>query len=281
MKQHALSGLFPSLPLPELKALAADIKANGLKSAITTYKGEVLDGWHRYLACRIAGVKPLTVDYRGGKPMEFVKSMNWHRRHLSASQRALAEVQLSEWLPEGQRPSTPSREGVEKTRSAAEMAAEARVSEATIERAKVVDASGSAVLKEAVREGEISVKRAAVIATLPRAEQAMAMAEPREKPRPREKEEFAPDLAAELERADGEIRGLQALVESLKKDDLAKEVVRWRDKFERLEGRVRQLMTTEAEAKKQAAYATGLLAQIRRALKVERDRDILPALTKK
>ena len=101
---------------------------------------------------------------------------------------------------------------------------------------------------------------------------------PKEKPAKKEEDEFAPNLVNELERAQQTILSQQAVVESLNKSDLAAEVVKWRDKFDRLEGRLQQLMTTEAEARKQATYATGLLAQIRKLLKVEANAAIIPEI---
>lgn len=181
LKQHALCAIFPALLEDDLKALATDIKEHGLKQSIVLYKGEILDGWHRYLACQAAKVNPRTMDYNGDDPRAFVRSANWHRRHLNASQRALAEIQLSEWRQEGKIPKTadtPSREGV---KSAAEMATEAQVGHATIERAKAVEVNGTDELKEAVKGGKISVKRAAKIARLPKAKQAKAIKEPAKK----------------------------------------------------------------------------------------------------
>lgn len=177
MKQHALSSIFPSLPADELKTLADDIKANGMHSSIVLYKGDVLDGWHRYQACNIAGVYPRTIDYKGSDPVAFVRSANWHRRHLSASQRAFAQVQLSEWvLPSRHSGATPN--GLAQTES--EMAAEAKVGVKTIARAKRVEESGSDALKSAVKDGEISIDKAAKIAQLPEQEQAAAMEAPPE-----------------------------------------------------------------------------------------------------
>ena len=70
LRQHPLSAIFPALPDDELKALAADIKAHGLRSQIVLYKGEVLDGWHRYRACEMVGVKPRTIDYNGSETLK-------------------------------------------------------------------------------------------------------------------------------------------------------------------------------------------------------------------
>lgn len=86
------------------------------------------------------------------------------------------------------------------------------------------------------------------------------------------------DLVAELEEAHGIIQKQEALIESLSKDDLAKEVREWRDRYERLESRLAQANTTAAEAKKQAqSYAT-LLSKIRKKLGVEKNSQILGAL---
>ena len=158
------------------------------------------------------------------------------------------------------------------------MAVAAGTTGRTIQQAKAVEESGSVVLREAVKAGEISVKKAAKVAKLPKAKQAKAMKEPapkKEKPKDDDGE-----MVKELEAADSQIRSLQELVESLKKSDLAKEVVKWREKFAQLEGRLRQCMTTKGEAEKQAKYSTSLLAQIRKALKVQKNSEILPALKK-
>lgn len=86
------------------------------------------------------------------------------------------------------------------------------------------------------------------------------------------------DLIAELEEAHRLIQKQEALIESLSKDDLAKEVREWRDRYERLESRLAQANTTAAEAKKQAqSYAT-LLSKIRKKLGVEKNSQILGAL---
>ncbi len=68
-------------------------------------------------------------------------------------------------------------------RTTKELAVEADTSTATIERAKVVAESGSEALKEAVRTGEASVRKAAEIAaTVPKRQQAKALREPKPEP---------------------------------------------------------------------------------------------------
>jgi len=87
---HPACLLFPKLGDDELKELAEDIKANGLQNPIVRYKGKILDGRNRLAACKLAGVKPKFIEWKGkGSPTEWVISENLIRRHLSASQRAV------------------------------------------------------------------------------------------------------------------------------------------------------------------------------------------------
>ena len=86
------------------------------------------------------------------------------------------------------------------------------------------------------------------------------------------------ELADALESAHFQIGKLEALVESLKKDDLAKEVAKWHLKWDQLEGRLRQCMDGKNEAQREAKYAKDLLTKIRKALKVDTNSKILEAI---
>jgi hypothetical protein len=91
---HPAANLFPMMSEEELDTLAKDIKAHGQHHPILLYDGQILDGRNRYEACAIAGVEPKTLqwDGSGGSPTEFVLSLNAHRRHLTASQKAMVAV---------------------------------------------------------------------------------------------------------------------------------------------------------------------------------------------
>jgi hypothetical protein len=93
-----------------------------------------------------------------------------------------------------------------------------------------------------------------------------------------EPEDDSPDPVAEWERAEKEVERLEELLAMLKTTDVAKDLTALSGKYGQLEGRLRQEMTTRSEAEKEARYAKGELAKIRKALHVERDRDILPAI---
>lgn len=271
-KRHELSQIFPDMPQEDLQALADDIKQNGQNETVWLFNGKVLDGWHRYLACEIAGVNCRTLDYRGTKPAEFVKSKNWHRRHMNAGQRALAVVQLAEWsnsgIPIGRgEPGSPLK-------TVQKMAVEAGTTDRTIQQAKAVEVNGAKALIEKVKAGEVSVKKAAAVAKLPKREQIAALDAEAEQ----HGEAGAVDPIKELEHAEVQIRKLTAQVESLSKSDQGKEALLWQTKFYELEGRLSQCMTTKAEAEKTAKYATGILAKLRKMLNVEHNGDIERAI---
>lgn len=86
---HKLADLVPPLSPAEYRALVSDIKANGLIYSIVVYDGQILDGRHRYRACRELGIEPSVKKYCGDSPIAFVLSANLHRRHLTQSQKAI------------------------------------------------------------------------------------------------------------------------------------------------------------------------------------------------
>jgi len=91
---HPACKLFPRLPDDELQALADDIAANGLKNAIVTLDGKILDGRNRLAACELANVEPRFTVFDGDDPIAWVVSQNLLRRHLTASQKAVVAHDL-------------------------------------------------------------------------------------------------------------------------------------------------------------------------------------------
>jgi hypothetical protein len=95
LRFHPACLIFPQLGREELLELAAHIKNHGLQHPIVLYQGMILDGRNRYLACKIAGVKPRFVQWKGkGSPLAWVISENLIRRHLTSSQRAVVAHDL-------------------------------------------------------------------------------------------------------------------------------------------------------------------------------------------
>ena len=90
LKIHPLCAMFPEMDEAAFNELVADIGANGLIHPIVTLGNKILDGRHRWRACKQLGVKPETIKYEGDDAQEFVIDKNRRRRHLS-------ETQLAAW----------------------------------------------------------------------------------------------------------------------------------------------------------------------------------------
>lgn len=187
---HPAAALFPMLADGELRALAEDIAANGLRNPIVLYEGAILDGRNRLAACAIAGVEPDYVEYEGDSPTAYVVSVNLQRRHLSTSQRAaIAAEMLPLFEAEARKRQATSTGGA--TPQLKENLPEAV--QARDEAGRLLDVSGRSVSEakaireaapevfERVKAGDISVNLAAQVAELPKEErQAVAEASPEE-----------------------------------------------------------------------------------------------------
>ena len=154
-KRHPVSAIFPDMAENEFLELVSDIKAKGLFEPIMVFGDEIVDGWHRYLACIQAGVEPIFIALEdGADPVGISESLNRRRRHLTPSMQVTAEIMLSELRH------TPGRrkEDEENTSTAAEIAKRAGVSKRTVERAKkgIEAGYGGDMLS-----GELSARQAA------------------------------------------------------------------------------------------------------------------------
>ena len=203
-KRHALSAAFPSMGVDDFEALTSDIAANGLRSPIVLFEGEVLDGWHRYTACLAAGVEPTFAEFEGNDPVAFVISANLHRRQLTGSQRAASIVACSAWKPAHRPPAGNSAPGSEL------LAKQAEVSTRTIEHAKAAQLAG---LGDEVRDGKVSAKRAAEIAKLPKEDWVEAL-QRKSEPKPVEILDEPPegDVADTLDDLQAEVEALERIV---------------------------------------------------------------------
>lgn len=92
---HPVASIFPLLAGDDFRALVEDIRENGQLEPIWTYQGQIIDGRNRYMACRSLGNEAATREWGGnGSLLDFVVSMNLHRRHLTSSQRAAIAVEM-------------------------------------------------------------------------------------------------------------------------------------------------------------------------------------------
>jgi ParB-like chromosome segregation protein Spo0J len=163
---HPLAVIFPLISGSDFSRLAADIKANGVQEPIVLLNGKILDGRNRYRAALEAGVHCPTRNYTGTGPLAYVISLNLHRRHLNASQRAMVAAKLAT-MEQGARTDLASIEAMSQP-IAAEML---NVGRSAVQRATIVLDSGAPELVKAVEQGGVSVSAAADIAKLPENEQ--------------------------------------------------------------------------------------------------------------
>jgi ParB-like chromosome segregation protein Spo0J len=179
LKQHPLSAAFPRMSADEFVELKDSITNNGVLNPITLFDGMVLDGWHRYQAATETGMDCPAVeiefsDLAGAQ--DFVLAQNKARRHISASQLALATTAVYQWRGEGR--VHLRTECVIATKTAKELAELAGVGVRSIQQAKEIQTHGAPEVLEAVRSGSMGLPKAAAIARLPKSEQAGALTRP-------------------------------------------------------------------------------------------------------
>ena len=88
LKIHPICDMVPKMSAEAFDALKIDIEKNGQIDPIWVKDGEIIDGRHRYRACRELGLKCHSKEYTGDDVETFVISVNVSRRHLSSNQKA-------------------------------------------------------------------------------------------------------------------------------------------------------------------------------------------------
>lgn len=164
---HPYANIFPAFSTSDDDALSKSIAEHGQIHPIIIFEGKILDGRHRYKACRKAGVKTKWIVFSGTaeQALNFVATVNLDRRHLSESQRAMAAAKLAEArlnlssrkddsIANLQKPETQTEE----RKKAAD---EFNISHRSVETAsKVLEEAPAKVVKK-VETGEISLNAAA------------------------------------------------------------------------------------------------------------------------
>jgi len=181
LELHPVAALFPELPPEDFAALKEDIRRNGLKLPVLVHGGEILDGRHRYRACKELGIPCAAVEWNGSDPWLEVQSRNLIRRHLAKDQvyaiRKLAALQFPDLAGpiEAEREKARARKAQARGRprgdkalprsqdrnreSADRIGAQLGVSGSTIKRVERLAREAPALI-EKVAAGKLSVKRA-------------------------------------------------------------------------------------------------------------------------
>ena len=198
MEYHEAAQIFPMMTPVELKEMADDIKAHGQEEAIVLLDGKILDGRNRWEACKIAGVKPWTIEATASQkkdPVAFVISKNLIRRQLTQLQRGIVAAKMrgiyDRQAKERQKGGQGGKLLVEnvpqaKARDAAGKAV--GVSGKVVDIATKVLKQGTPELIKAAETGTISANKAKEIASEPKKEQNNLLQETiEEKYKPKEK----------------------------------------------------------------------------------------------
>ena len=166
LQAHEIAQIFPLIQGKEFDDLCDDIEKYGLREPIWLYEGKILDGRNRAEACSITGAELLTREYEGDEPLEFVLSLNLHRRHLNESQRGMVAASISNLAHGGDRKSDQDTNLRLDSVSRSEAAEKLNVSKGTVNSAKKVQNEGVPELVEKVNEGVLPVSTAAFVAGL-------------------------------------------------------------------------------------------------------------------
>ncbi len=154
---HAACSAWPEMKPKELRDLAEDIAAHGLRDPITlTPDGLLLDGRNRALACEMAGVEPATAIF-DGDPLRFSLSRNKHRRHLTTDQIAIIAAELVTRPVGNPNLAIASNEAI----GNAEAAKAAGVPKTAIDSGRVVLRHGTPEEGAAVRSGKAKLRKTA------------------------------------------------------------------------------------------------------------------------
>lgn len=184
LEAHPLADLFPLMSAQEYEDLLASVRDHGFRASepIVLFEGRILDGRNRYTAAWEADVEPGFRQFdpaAEGTPIDYVLDLNFNRRNLNESQRAMVAAGAARLGWGGNRRGQPSDQGanLRLDLSRREAADKFKVSERLIDTAAAVERTGIADLQDAVRQGRASVSAAAVIAELPQDEQKRVLAE--------------------------------------------------------------------------------------------------------
>lgn len=170
------ASLCPDLSPEEFKQLEQNIIDDGCRDPITIWAnhgGTILDGHNRYKICRKRQIafKVRALNLERDAATAWILKNQLGRRNLDTSQRSM----LAAKMPTTGRGDESGRANLH-DRNVADVAEQFNVSERSVASARKVVANGAAVLQKAVESGDVPVSAAAVIAELPKAEQAKVVA---------------------------------------------------------------------------------------------------------
>ena len=101
LTRHNLSSPFGEADAKDFEELVQSMLARGYdpEHPIVMYEGDILDGWHRYLAAKKANVTPRVKEFPGTREeaQAFVWAENMARRQMTKRQKMAALVLVNAW----------------------------------------------------------------------------------------------------------------------------------------------------------------------------------------
>jgi ParB-like chromosome segregation protein Spo0J len=176
---HDLANAFPMMSDDEFAALVEDIDKNGLLHPVVMFEGKILDGRNRYEACQKLGIAHREIQFKGDDPASFVASENLRRRHLTPTQLAVAAEALANAMqgrPRSAKADPEVPEHVAPVTTISKAAELTGASPTAIKRVRKVKKDGAPEVVAAMESGEITATAAEALTTLPKDEQAAAVA---------------------------------------------------------------------------------------------------------
>ena len=171
---HPFANLLPWIRNEEqFGELVEDIAKNGLISPIVLFQGQILDGRNRHKAVLALGeafafsAEHHIKRFNGSdeEALDYVESLNVHRRHLTPAQRAMAALAMADLRGAGE---TQSRTAIDRDIVAA---SNGELSEFLVKKARAVREGCEPHIVAFVEQGLVTANAAANVATLSRAKQ--------------------------------------------------------------------------------------------------------------
>ena len=180
IKPHPLAELFPKLSEADFEEIKNSISAGFDKRCpIYVFEGKILDGRHRYQACKELGVTPEISVFNGTieAAKTFVANMNLKRRNLTIQEKREIAQKLADYkvgrpaknVKPGQNSENSANGTIKKTKDQA--AKDAGIGLRTVKRADYAEKYGIEELQPFLKDGTISYNTGDYIAHLSPLEQ--------------------------------------------------------------------------------------------------------------
>lgn len=256
LSRHPLSSAYGDMDPDDFIAFQDSIGSEGVQEPARTYEGKILDGWQRYSTAMGLGMDCPLEPFDGtlDEAKAFVKTKHL-RRNMSASQRALAEAEVSAYGAQPVDKSTTAPGADSPMKRVQNLAESAGVSERTMGQAVLVARRGAPEVKQAVMDGAVSLKKAEKIARLPKKKQAKALAAPPAAPA------WRPVGVAPLPRP-------QVGISKQEADELREAIAVLTEENERLNDRMAVMAAEGASDEEKLAY-TATLEDLRSTVKTQ------------